>query len=327
MELSFNTYDFTELNKNRTVILDEMSKINTHELRDLLFAALPEYVIPTYYGSISTVILDRKFRFLLAFSPELIYHLNVKYEGNTLADLHGMSLDQVEKLCAKFQKYIDQSLNITRNIYDDVMAETDDICAHIYNHKIGSFDATIFNSIVEIINPKINMINATKGSSFSSFDFQSIRLPEDSPIEYIQPIDAKKIKMVLKKFHQPRLIKKSKHIFLIERTDLNNIGFQSMYLAFRDESTFPSVHAYSDKECVTPARHPNINGGSVCLGDLRTNHANPTIMDFLKMMEMMNFDSAYFGRNEVSKIFKNASAGETDWFKVTGLKLLTGGGL
>jgi hypothetical protein len=316
-----DSYKFKRL-ADKTTEVDPMCVINTDWL---LGAKGVEKITPVYF-TIDTPTSTLPWRFLYYFSPELVYHLNEVNGGDTLADFREKNWDDI---CNRFNTQLEYfEYRITINAYTSIMAMSDALRVSMFDHKRSDiFNNLISDSSTKIITVKKEQFIAVKtGNTFKAADFGDIELPSDSLVESVTPLESNKVKIVLKKFHAPRYLKRSSHIFLIERDDLNNIGFQSMHMTFND-TAFPDVYSYSDRDCKTLARHPNIGGtGKVCLGDMKKHHANPTIKDFLKMMEMMNFDSAYFGRSELNKIFRKAGA-ETDWFKLPGLKQLTGRGI
>jgi hypothetical protein len=263
--------------------------------------------------------IDRIRSFIKSLSVETIFILNKRNNGDTLKELSIIYNNDADKFYAliKSMTQLAGDDNVTITVYDTIINIAngiEDLCINMYSPgsslEGNSFYPLYFKARAMAISSGNAIGTQLYGDSsrLSISSFTSIKLSPDSLIESVKVRSSDTIRIILKQFHKVTHINKASILYRIDRSDMvDNIGFHALDLIIRP-TTFPDVRAYTDTQCIQNAKHPNIGStGSVCLGDLRRMNSSeiPTLRDFMDMMKIINFDSAYWGRNEPYRIFKN----------------------
>jgi hypothetical protein len=127
-------------------------------------------------------------------------------------------------------------------------------------------------------------------------------------VESVTSISAAVLRVVLREFVRPVTVVRRGRTYIedIPGTLHHELGIHAFDLKFaKNNTSFPSAQAYSDKKCTISAKHTNISSsGAVCLGDInrtmsdmevqsRGGFRHATLEEFIQMLRQCNLDSAY----------------------------------
>jgi hypothetical protein len=269
--------------------------------------------------------LDTLVDFSTALDPMMIVAFNTAYNGDTLREMRELQLRggaRAQKLMSLMLKIGED--NIGQAAWDaafQMLTGSNPIFMKLNEPRVAGALVSALNSVVVRRLGEIGgYLSGRSDSRVTMEDFAGFTPPPESIVESVEVLGGNRVRMILRGFHRPRFIRWQDVVYRIARPDLkSSIGFRAMDMTFNG-GTFPSVTAYSSESCNSFASHPNIGtGGTVCLGDLpHERDVIPTLKDFMLMMSMMNFDSAYWGRLQVERVFDNVDPG-VPWENQPGL--------